>query len=138
IDKLRLVPPLPPELFPGIFISGSSEAGLSTAQALGATAIRYPQPAECETDGSKDGLNSGVRVGIIARPDGREAWEVAHARFPEDRKGQLTHHLAMKTSDSMWHKQLSQLASDTKVRESPYWLLPFQNYKTFCPYLVGS
>src|SRR5438132_7999559 len=71
IDKLRLVPPLPPELFPGIFISGSSEAGLSTAQALGATAIRYPQPAECETDGSKDGLNSGVRVGIIARPDGR-------------------------------------------------------------------
>ena len=23
-------------------------------------------------------------------------------------------------------------------RENPYWLGPFQNYKTFCPYLVGS
>jgi alkanesulfonate monooxygenase len=21
---------------------------------------------------------------------------------------------------------------------SPYWLVPFQNYKTMCPYLVGS
>ena len=21
---------------------------------------------------------------------------------------------------------------------SPYWLVPFNNYKTFCPYLVGS
>jgi alkanesulfonate monooxygenase len=138
VDKLRLTPPLPLELLPGIFISGSSEAGLSTAHALGATAIKYPQPAECECDGSKDGLNSGVRVGIIARADGAEAWDVAHARFPEDRKGQLTHQLAMKTSDSMWHKQLSQLASDTKDTASPYWLVPFQNYNTFCPYLVGS
>ena len=138
IDKLSLAPPLPPELFPGIFISGSSEAGLNTAQALGATAIKYPQPAESEADCSKDGLNSGVRVGIIARPSGLEAWDVAHARFPQDRKGQLTHQLAMKTSDSMWHKQLSQLASDTKDATSPYWLVPFQNYKTFCPYLVGS
>ena len=23
-------------------------------------------------------------------------------------------------------------------RRSPYWLGPFHNYKTFCPYLVGS
>src|SRR2546429_184233 len=22
--------------------------------------------------------------------------------------------------------------------DSPYWLVPFQNYKTMCPYLVGS
>lgn len=21
---------------------------------------------------------------------------------------------------------------------SPYWLFPFENYKTFCPYFVGS
>jgi len=29
VNNLRLTPPLPPELFPGIFISGSSEAGSS-------------------------------------------------------------------------------------------------------------
>lgn len=138
VDKLRLVPPLSRELLPGIFVSGSSEAGLESARELGATAIKYPQRAECEPDCSNGVPSTGVRVGIIARQDGSDAWRVAHYRFPEDRKGQLTHQVAMQTSDSMWHKQLSQLASDGKVNESPYWLVPFENYKTFCPYLVGS
>jgi alkanesulfonate monooxygenase len=137
VDKLRLTPPLPPELFPGIFVSGSSVAGLESAQALGATAIKYPQPVECEPDRSDGILSTGVRVGIIARRHGSDAWSVAHARFPEDRKGQLTHQLAMKTSDSMWHQQLSRLSSDAKSDQNPYWLVPFENYKTFCPYLVG-
>jgi alkanesulfonate monooxygenase len=137
VDKLRLTPPLPPELFPGIFVSGSSEAGLEAAQTLGATAIKYPKPAEWEPDCSDGSLSTGVRVGIIARQHGSDAWSVAHTRFPDDRKGQLAHQLAMKTSDSIWHKQLSRLASDAKDGESPYWLVPFENYKTFCPYLVG-
>jgi alkanesulfonate monooxygenase len=77
-------------------------------------------------------------VGIIARRDEAEAWEIAEQRFPEDRKGQITHQLAMKVSDSLWHQQLSQTAKHTKTERSPYWLRPFENYKTFCPYLVGS
>jgi len=119
VDKLRMTPPLPAELFPGIFVSGSSEAGLAAAQALGATAVKYPQPAECESDRSTDSLDSGVRVGIIAREQESEAWKIAHARFPEDRKGQLTHQLVMKTSDSVGHKQLSQLADGAKVGVNP-------------------
>src|SRR5207245_662888 len=55
-----------------------------------------------------------------------------------DRKGQITHHLAMKVSDSVWHKQLSDLGKEGYTEENPYWLVPFENYKTFCPYLVGS
>ncbi len=100
IDKVRLTPPLPRALIPGVFVSGSSEAGLA------------------------------------ARASTEEAWATAHARFPEDRRGQLTHQLAMKTSDSVWHRELSE--RDRAQEESPYWLVPFQNYKTFCPYLVGS
>src|SRR5256886_12828067 len=46
--------------------------------------------------------------------------------------------LAMKVSDSVWHGQLSDLADATAAGDSPYWLVPFQNYKTMCPYLVGS
>ena len=61
---------------------------------------------------------------------------MARARFPEDRKGQLTHQLAMRVSDSHWHRQLSELGN--AGNESPYWTVPFENYKTFCPYLVGS
>jgi alkanesulfonate monooxygenase len=45
----------------------------------------------------------------------------------------------MKTSDSAWHKQLSGMAKQAKNGGSGcYWLWPFENYKTFCPYLVGS
>jgi alkanesulfonate monooxygenase SsuD/methylene tetrahydromethanopterin reductase-like flavin-dependent oxidoreductase (luciferase family) len=45
VDKLILKPPLPRELFPGILMSGSSEAGLGAAKAFGATAVRYPGPS---------------------------------------------------------------------------------------------
>jgi alkanesulfonate monooxygenase len=138
VDKLKLTPSLPGDLFPGVFVSGSSEAGLAAAKAIGATAVKYPKPASEERPSHDDGLELGIRVGIIAREDEEMAWSLAHARFPEDRKGQITHQLAMKTSDSVWHKQLSQVAEKTEERKSPYWLFPFENYKTFCPYLVGS
>jgi len=139
IDKLKMTPALPPELFPGLFVSGSSEAGLEAAKVLGATAVQYPKPAkECDAETSRDGIHPGIRVGIIAREDEDAAWEIAEQRFPEDRKGQLVHQLAMKVSDSFWHKQLSEMTEQTKANRSPYWLRPFENYKAFCPYLVGN
>ena len=139
IRNLKMTPPLPAPLFPGVFVSGSSEAGLLAAKALGATAVKYPKPArEYGQPHSQECLDSGVRVGIITRPSADEAWRIAHERFPTDKKGQLTHKLAMKVSDSSWHKQLSQVAAESTIHETPYWLVPFENYKTFCPYLVGD
>lgn len=138
VEKLKLTPSLPLDLSPGIFVSGSSEAGVAAAKAIGATAVKYPKPATEEALPADGGLDFGIRVGIIAREDEEAAWSVAYERFPEDRKGQITHHLAMKTSDSVWHKQLSELAEGTNHGRSPYWLVPFENYKTFCPYLIGS
>jgi alkanesulfonate monooxygenase len=141
VKNLKMTPPLPPELFPEILISGSSAAGMAAAQAIGATAIRYPQPAEfeeAERDALATGTKCGMRVGVIARKDDEEAWRVAHERFPEDRRGQLAHQVAMKVSDSVWHKQLSALDQRSQSDDSPYWLGPMQNYKTFCPYIVGS
>jgi alkanesulfonate monooxygenase len=103
--------------------------------------VKYPKPAEVEgrETASDDGARSGIRVGIIARASSDAAWRIAHARFPEDRKGQITHQLAMKVSDSVWHKQISELAgAHPAAADDPYWMVPFLNYKTFCPYLVGS
>ena len=137
VKNLKLTPALPPELFPGIFVSGSSEAGLAAAKAIGATAVKYPK-APGEEVAPDEGVGAGVRVGIITREDADEAWRIAHQRFPENRKGQLTHQLAMKVSDSVWHGQLSGLAEATASGGSPYWLVPFQKYATMCPYLVGS
>ena len=134
-----MTPPLPKELFPGVFISGSSDAGLAAARAIGATAVKYPKPSAEYATGALDlTLDCGVRVGVIARQEEVEAWAIAHERFPEDREGQIAHKLAMKVSDSEWHRQLSVIGKDCATRNDPYWLVPFQNYKTFCPYLVGS
>lgn len=138
VDRLRLTPPLAPELLPDVFLSGSSEAGRAAAARLGALAVEYPQPPERCAPAATDAVPRGVRIGIVAREDGEEAWRVAHSRFPPDRKGQLTHQLAMKTSDSAWHRQLSELAKRSAGEGHPYWLVPFESYQTFCPYLVGS
>jgi len=137
-DKLTLKPSLPAELRPGVLVSGSSEAGLAAARAMGAVAVKYPEPPEsCKIEAAEENREFGVRVGIIAREKEETAWEIAHQRFPDDRKGQIKHELAMKVSDSEWHKRLSEIGASDIKRET-YWLGPFQNYKTFCPYLVGN
>jgi alkanesulfonate monooxygenase len=46
--------------------------------------------------------------------------------------------LAAKVTDSVWHRQLSELGAPSALPETPYWLGPLQNYQTFCPYLVGA
>jgi alkanesulfonate monooxygenase len=138
VKGLRLTPPVPDHLKPGILSSGSSEAGMDAARAVGSIAIKYPKaPGEEESVHGSD-IETGVRIGIIARKTASEAWRIALERFPEDRRGQITHDMAMKVSDSEWHKQLSGKAEEAGAERSPYWLGPFQNYKTFCPYLVGD
>lgn len=139
VQNLRLTPRVPQELLPGILLSGSSEAGMAAALRLGATAVEYPKPA-AEYAGAEAALaaSRGIRIGIIARSSEAEAWGVAHERFPPDRRGQLAHELAMKVSDSTWHRQLSELGDTPTGDHNPYWLVPFKNYKAMCPYLVGS
>jgi alkanesulfonate monooxygenase len=138
IVNARLRPSLDPQLQPGFFVSGSSAAGLAAARALGATAVKYPQPADQEAPNPETEIPAGIRVGVIARPTDEEAWREAHERFPGDRTGQLTHAVAMSISDSEWHRQLSERPDGPDPSADSYWLWPFQNYKTFCPYLVGS
>ena len=135
VDRLALSPLLPLALRPGVFVSGSSDAGLAAARSLGATAVKYPKPSGEETAADPE-IPCGLRVGVVARPQAAEAWAVARARFPETRQGQLTRQLATKVSDSVWHHQLSSRVGSHPDR--PYWLVPFDNYRTMCPYLVGS
>ena len=141
VRNLTMRPPVTPSLMPSFFVSGSSPAGLAAARTLDATAVKYPQPAHEErssAEQSADPEKLGIRMGIIARETDEEAWEVAHERFPGDRKGQLTHRLAMEVTDSHWHRKLSRRQNGSEPSRDPYWLWPFQNYHTFCPYLVGS
>jgi alkanesulfonate monooxygenase len=136
VNGLHLTPSVPPTLQPAFVVSGSSAAGRGVAAALDATAVRYPLPP-----GGHDQLpgvgRTGIRIGVIARADREDAWRVAHETFPADRAGQVAYAFTMKVSDSEWHRELS-LADTVAPGESTYWLHPFRQYQTFCPYLVGS
>ena len=56
-------PPGSAQLRPEFFISGSSTAGLAAARTVGATAVKYPGPAEEESDISAESIRCGIRVG---------------------------------------------------------------------------
>jgi alkanesulfonate monooxygenase len=134
-----LKPELPAGLKPEFFISGSSGAGLAAAEATGAVPIKYPEPPDKTQAAAASAANShsGLRVGIIARGMAEEAWEIAYERFPFDRKGQIAHEMAMRVSDSSWHKRLSALSKEA-CPAGTYWLGPFEVSKSNCPYLVGT
>jgi alkanesulfonate monooxygenase len=138
VVNARLRPRLDERLLPGFTVSGSSSAGLAAARALGATAIKYPQPPHEEMLDPEADVPAGIRVGVITRETDEEAWQEAHERFPGDRRGQLTHAVAMSVTDSQWHRQLSARRDGPDPSAETYWLWPFQNYQTFCPYLVGG
>lgn len=136
VKNLSINPRIPLELVPEVFVSGTSAAGVTAARKIGATSISYPGTPSGET--TSRGGPAGIRIGIIARGESQEAWRIAHERYPIDRKGQLAHAMARRVSDSSWYEQLSELGEKSAECSSPYWLVPFRNYKTFCPYLVGS
>lgn len=139
VRGLSLTPELPPDLYPELFMSGSSEAGRKAADLLDARPVSYPKPpGEQGRAPVPPSRMPGLRIGIIAREDRNDAWKLAHQRFPPDREGQLTRQLARKASDSVWHEELSRMAEERAETGDPYWLVPFENYKTMCPYLVGS
>src|SRR5260221_13926156 len=103
---------------------------MDAARKLGPGAVDSPNPpVESAPPPPANIASRGIRIGIIARSEDAQAWSVARDRYPEDRKGQITHQLAMKVSDSSWHRQLSELGNTEAGAENPYWLVPFQNYK---------
>lgn len=140
IKNLTLQPVLSEHLQPDLYLSGSSIMARKTALRLGAKLIEYPEPtAGFEKLGRTNGNGvSGIRIGILARHTHEKAWKDARERFPKIRSGELSHMLAKKTSDSEWHKVLSDQNDFDLNDKSVYWLGPFKHYHTFCPYLVGD
>lgn len=127
--RLRIV--VPEAMQPRVTLSGSSAAGLAAAGRLGATPVEYPSP---EYEPGALAGSHGVRVGVITGATPAAAWEDAHRRFPDDPEGARLHAMAMKMSDSEWHRAISQSTGGV----GSYWYGPFQRHQTFCPYLVGS
>jgi alkanesulfonate monooxygenase len=136
MSAVRLEPELSTPFRPGYMVSGSCPAGVAAARALGALPV-YARPPEAASASRRDHF-AALRLGIIARSDRDAAWHTAFGRFPPDRGGPLTRSVARKVSDSRWHLTLCRLAEERASSGDPFWLGPFDGYKSMCPYLVGS
>lgn len=136
VQALNLHPKLPEHLAPELFMSGSSPAGRLAAEVLNALPVRYPEPPT--SDGGRDLGGDAVRIGVIARDTDEEAWQAAQDRFPNTRAGRMLQRMARDASDSQWVHRLSEADEFPGGPDSPYWMGPFKNYTTFCPYLVGN
>ncbi|MFH8516604.1 LLM class flavin-dependent oxidoreductase [Streptomyces gelaticus] len=137
VKSASISPRLPPELMPRFFVSGSSEACVRVRRELDAVRLSYPREV-IESDEDAPLKDLGVGLGIIAREDAADAWDIAHRRFPRDEMGEKMHQWASRIVESRWHIDLAYDAEQGEARNETYWLYPFRSGRTFSPYLVGS
>jgi alkanesulfonate monooxygenase len=138
--RARLTAPVPYELLPTSYVSGSSPACRQAGEALGLPQLSFPLAPEDHfaPDLRRSGFGTGISVGIIAREDSAEAWRIAHKRFPADPEGAERMKLLLSAAVSSWQPQLASVAIPDEAPGQPYWLVPFRYHHTFCPYLVGD
>lgn len=137
---LRMHSRLEPELRPRVFVAGSSAAGQQMAAAVADVAITHPEPVEefAETFvRPREGLQIGIRIGLVARPTDEEAWSTARALYPEERIARLKTEMR-KRSESDWIRRLAHLATEDGVYDEVYWTGAYRNDKGNMPLFVGS
>ncbi len=132
---------LAPDLRPRTFVAGSSPAGRKMAAAVADIAITHPEPvdqfAETFLGADREDTRIGIRIGLIARDTDEEAWSVARALYPEDRRARLKTAMRKK-SPSDWNRRLAELATDEGVYDEVYFTGAFRADKGNMPVLVGS
>lgn len=137
VRGLKLKPSLPPSLAPRLFVSADSPACVEAASTLGMTAIEYPgMTYDCGT--GSGAVTRAVSIGIIARDSESDAWRIARARFPVDSEAAFASPRAPEVPQSPWQRQLTEHLPANEPPPGPYWRMPFERYRTGCPYLVGS
>jgi alkanesulfonate monooxygenase len=134
--QLKFAQP-PPERQPIFTISGSSSGGLAAARKLQARAIQYLRPSDAYGGAKLPGdMAHGARLGLVVRETSEAAWQAAQRRFPESQAGAALRDYFVGVSDSVWVKELGK---DVQVTAGhPYWLGPYKNGYSACPFLVGK
>jgi hypothetical protein len=74
---------MPPNLFSGLIVSGSSAAGLAAAWTTGAIAVKYPRPPEA-TRRPLLWQESPISVSALSRGHADDPWRAALRRFRQD------------------------------------------------------
>jgi alkanesulfonate monooxygenase len=140
IRRARLTAPLPADLLPTAYVSGTSAASLQAGESLGLVQLSCPLPPDefVGPDVRRNRFGSGASIGIIARDDSSEAWRIARKRYPADPQGAARMKLLLSATESNWQAQLASSPIADDPEGEAYWLVPFRYRHTFAPFLVGS
>ena len=140
VSRARLTAPMPADLMPTAYVSGSSAASRHAGESLGIgqLSVLLPPNEFVSSHVRTNASGSAGSIGIIARDDSSEAWQIARKRFPVDPDGAARMKLLLATSESSWQAQLASMPIADEAEGQAYWLVPFRYRHTFAPYLVGS
>jgi alkanesulfonate monooxygenase len=134
-------PGMAPEHLPEVFVAGSSTSAKKISARYQAIAMTNPTPVNDFATGYAAELRGrcriGVRLGLIARETGAEAWEVARDRFPPDRRARINVMLNGQSSDSVWRRSLANLG-DEQIYDGVFWTGAILAGKSHSPFLIGS
>lgn len=142
LRELRFKPELPADLRPEFFVAGSSPGGFKVALEHAHVVVTHPQPVDLFRQGLPEQLTtsqvkSGIRIGLICRPQAFAAWNIARERFPKSRLGAVRTMMQRK-SESVWIQDLARLATENEIHDEVFWMGAYHSGQANCPYLVGD
>ena len=140
--RLRMNSMLAENLRPRVFAAGSSEANRRLVEQAGDVMITHPEPVDMFAGQflaarKESGREVGVRVGLIARASGEEAWAVALDGHHVDRAARIRT-LLKRESQSDWNRRMANLAAEGDIYDDVYWTGAYSTGRTGAPLLVGN
>jgi alkanesulfonate monooxygenase len=141
---LRLKPTMDKNVFPKIYLSGMSDSNINLANRVAEVALTKAEPID---DFYKNyfgkfknkNIELGIRIGIIARKDSSQAFEIANERFQPSRKSIITSNILSKRSDNETIRRLNTMALKEKDNvNNTFYTGGILAGKTNNSYLVGS
>jgi len=134
IKHLQLNHSMSKKLQPEFMIAGHSDAARAVSESVGARNINMLKLDLYDSIRKGD----GVHFGMIVRDKIEHAWDVANNYFKEESTGQAVLQFSMANTDSQWKQDLYESVKSNSISEDGYWLSPFENYQSDCPYMVRS
>ncbi|MDE1476888.1 LLM class flavin-dependent oxidoreductase [Xenorhabdus bovienii] len=133
LKNLQLPLSLPEALQPRFYVSGQSEGAQNVADVVDGERFCIISPQLENPLGQ-----GGVYLGMITKASRVDAWHEAQRMFPEDESGQQVVTHTMKYTDAQWKHHLYQQAQESSSASNGYWISPFKNNRSDCPYVVKS
>ncbi|MDO6435726.1 LLM class flavin-dependent oxidoreductase [Flavitalea sp. BT771] len=136
LKNAKLSSNLPEKLKPVFFVAGASEESSQAAKIVGANKMGMAKPVEgLQQSELAEKLHFGLHFGIIARESRVDATERLNELFYGTEEDKDLMEYSMTNTDGKWKRELNDFA---ELPDSTYNLQPFKNFKSDCPYHVGS